>query len=980
MKSRLPLLVLVVLAGIGEISWATQTSLSMSSDPGDYIGGGQQYYYSSSDGAFTAYRNFANGVSVSFNTPTFDHWWYLDFAAAFSQPLTVGVYTGAVRYPFQDPSQPGLSVYGDGRGCNMLTGSFEVREIVYGAGDEIASFRAFFEQHCEGQPPALRGEIRFGANVPVELTAPRSQSVVTGNELAFDVTAIALNGGPVTLTAADLPFGASFTDDGDNTGTFAWTPVQGQVGVYTVTFTGQDSQGATESASTTISVGGTIHVPADEPTIQSAIDAATTGSRVVVAPGVYVENINFLGKGITVVSESGPGTTIIDGGGAGSVVTFASGEGRDALLEGFTIRNGFAGFSPPNFGDGGGVYVGFSSPTIRGNIITNNRACAGGGITAAFASPRIERNDINLNSQAGCSGGVGGGGISIRGAAQAEIIGNVIANNTTFADGGGLSLFAAGTPTIRDNEIKGNSASQGGGIWMVNFSDAEIVGNVITANHASQGGGIWWLVVSGARGPRVLNNTIVDNDSELGSGIYADGYDAQTEVVNNIVYAHEAQTALYCGDFNDRNPPVLGFNDVFSPSGSAYGGLCAGLDPPGSISADPEFLCTFAGDFRPTAGSPVIEAGDGSVPGLPETDIAGKPRVVDGNNDGAAVIDMGAYEFDPEDPGECFYIVCPGAVEATASPGQTGAVVEYPPPSASPGASVSCQPPSGSSFPVGTTNVECTATAPGQSATCSFPVIVTVRPRNDDFDFATAVPAVPFTEGLDTRQATTAVDDPFCGGRNATVWYALTPAEDTLVDASSFGSSYLATLSAYIGTRGALAQLACGYESIRFMARAGETVHVMVDSFDAGGDLVFTMTGRPALKVKVLLDGIGSVTPGAGVGVVSGTVTCSRGASVFLAGALSQRNGRTITTGSFEFGLSCEGDTSWESPVASPNGPFVAGKAEAEVTAYAYDPDTGETSVSQNARAITLKRRTLPYGGVGSGTPGKPSINPTNGP
>src|SRR5262245_41972801 len=203
----LVLVVLVALAGAGETSWAAQTSLSMSSDPGDYIGGGQQYFYSSSDGVFTARRNFDNGVSVSFNTPTFSHFWYLDFAAPFEQPLTIGVYTGATRFPFQDPSEPGLAVYGDGRGCNTNTGSFEVREIVYGTGDVITSFRAFFEQHCEGGLPALRGEIRFNANIPVELTAPKSQSVLEGEELAFDVTAIALNGGPVTLTASDVPSG-----------------------------------------------------------------------------------------------------------------------------------------------------------------------------------------------------------------------------------------------------------------------------------------------------------------------------------------------------------------------------------------------------------------------------------------------------------------------------------------------------------------------------------------------------------------------------------------------------------------------------------------------------------------------------------------------------------------------------------------------------------------------------------------------------
>ena len=51
----------------------------------------------------------------------------------------------------------------------------------------------------------------------------------------------------------------------------------------------------------------TIHVPAQYSTIQQGIDAATLGDTVLVAPGTYVENIDFIGKGITVGSE-GPST------------------------------------------------------------------------------------------------------------------------------------------------------------------------------------------------------------------------------------------------------------------------------------------------------------------------------------------------------------------------------------------------------------------------------------------------------------------------------------------------------------------------------------------------------------------------------------------------------------------------------------------------------------------------------------------------
>ena len=54
------------------------------------------------------------------------------------------------------------------------------------------------------------------------------------------------------------------------------------------------------------------------------------------------ERINFSGKAIIVTSEAGPLFTIIDGGAEGAVVTFNAGEGRGAVIAGFTITNGGA--------------------------------------------------------------------------------------------------------------------------------------------------------------------------------------------------------------------------------------------------------------------------------------------------------------------------------------------------------------------------------------------------------------------------------------------------------------------------------------------------------------------------------------------------------------------------------------------------------------------------------------------------------------
>jgi hypothetical protein len=54
-------------------------------------------------------------------------------------------------------------VYGNGAGCNDLTGSFDILAIRFGDAGRVKRLHATFEQHCEAATPALRGELRFHA-------------------------------------------------------------------------------------------------------------------------------------------------------------------------------------------------------------------------------------------------------------------------------------------------------------------------------------------------------------------------------------------------------------------------------------------------------------------------------------------------------------------------------------------------------------------------------------------------------------------------------------------------------------------------------------------------------------------------------------------------------------------------------------------------------------------------------------------------
>ncbi len=149
-----------------EVVPAASGSLTMTSDAGDYIGGGQSWSYALPPDSFSSQILYRNGVEVIVNGANGD-WWYLDFGAPNGAQLTPGTYENATRWPFNDPSQPGLSIFGNGRGCNTLTGSFTVLDATYAPGGSLVSFHATFEQHCEGGSAALRGEVQISSPPPV---------------------------------------------------------------------------------------------------------------------------------------------------------------------------------------------------------------------------------------------------------------------------------------------------------------------------------------------------------------------------------------------------------------------------------------------------------------------------------------------------------------------------------------------------------------------------------------------------------------------------------------------------------------------------------------------------------------------------------------------------------------------------------------------------------------------------------------------
>jgi hypothetical protein len=192
----------------------------------------------------------------------------------------------------------------------------------------------------------------------------------------------------------------------------------------------------------------TIHVPADQPTIQQAINAATNGDLVLVSPGTYPENIDYHGKAISVQSTGGPAQTIIDGHNAGTVVTFQTQEGTQSVLTGFTIEHGNASF-------GAGIMLLGASATITKNIFRNNAQGAGGfgaAIGGNGSSPVVERNTFLANT---CDTQFLSGVVSFVNSSSPLVINNIFARNPCRAIN--MTLPQGNHPVVANNTIVQNS-------------------------------------------------------------------------------------------------------------------------------------------------------------------------------------------------------------------------------------------------------------------------------------------------------------------------------------------------------------------------------------------------------------------------------------------------------------------------------------------------------------------------------------------
>jgi len=350
------------------------------------------------------------------------------------------------------------------------------------------------------------------------------------------------------------------------------------------------------AAGLSVPAAGVTHYVSSGGNIQAAIDAAEDYDEIEVAPGTYNEAINFLGKAIRLYSSGGPEVTTIDGTGAYHVVQCVNSEGADTILEGFTITGGNANGIDYSGTGGGMLNRNASSPTVINCIFSGNSAVYGGGMfNTDGSSPTVT----------GCT----------------------FSGNSTSRGAGMFNLSSS--PTITGCTFSGNSAAEYGGGMRNESCSPTMINCTFNGNSAQNEGGGMYNYNSY---PAVTNCTFSGNSAGWrGGGMY--NYSNSNATVTNCILWDNTPDEIY----NTTSTPIVTYSDV---QGDYVG--------TGNIDDDPLFVDAAGGDLRLSSSvSPCVDAGDNSAPGLPTADLSGNPRVADGDGDGTAVVDMGAFELQP---------------------------------------------------------------------------------------------------------------------------------------------------------------------------------------------------------------------------------------------------------------------------------------------------------------------------------------------
>jgi hypothetical protein len=214
-------------------------------------------------------------------------------------------------------------------------------------------------------------------------------------------------------------------------------------------------------------------------------------------------------------------------------------------------------------------------------------------------------------------------------------------------------------------------------------------------------------------------------------------------------------------------------------------------------------------------------------------------------------------------------------------------------------------------------------------------------PSNDTYAGRTVIGSLPFSETLDTTEATTDADDAeanaacFAPATDASVWYEYTATADGFLDVQVFLSDYSAGVLVVTGSPGSFLLETCGPGGVQFYAVSGQTYSIAAidsqeDGAGNGGNLTISVSELPpGPTMDVTIDPVGRFDQRTGSATVSGTATCPADAlQGFIVVQLRQPVGRFVVTGSGFTEVTCDDSPqTWTVEVTAFDGLFKGGRA-----------------------------------------------------
>jgi len=237
-------------------------------------------------------------------------------------------------------------------------------------------------------------------------------------------------------------------------------------------------------------------------------------------------------------------------------------------------------------------------------------------------------------------------------------------------DKNGGAIFCSNTSnlTIENSYFFQNYCEwDGGAVYLENSSSVNINDCMFLMNDCGFYGGS--ITVYGVSTNLIMANVLfVNNETQFGSGAACGITNCTTEAIN--ITAVDNVSPLSGGAFWVNGGTLNLYNsilwnnlpeDIFILDGTAnVSNSCISDGSPGTfvISDDPQFINYAELDLHLSEISPCIDTGDETLVSfpLPNFDLDGNERIIDGDENGTVIIDMGAYEFVPEGPSTGFIV------------------------------------------------------------------------------------------------------------------------------------------------------------------------------------------------------------------------------------------------------------------------------------------------------------------------------------